>query len=90
LTYTATGLGAGKTITSLTEANGIIAIEASDIAINANQVTVDNNTNFDSRYYTQNEIDNTLTALTVTSNGFAQSKTIASLSQTNGKISYTT
>ena len=90
LAYTATGLGTGKTITSLTEANGIIAIEASDIAINANQVTVDNNTNFDSRYYTQNEIDNTLTALAVTSDGFTQSKTIASLSQTNGKISYTT
>ena len=39
LDYTATGLGAGKTITSLTETDGVLSAEASDIAITESQVT---------------------------------------------------
>ncbi len=39
LDATASGLGTGKTITALSETNGVISASASDIAISANQVS---------------------------------------------------
>ena len=39
LDYTATGLGTNKTITTLTQVNGLISASASNIAIDASQVT---------------------------------------------------
>ena len=39
LDYTATGLGVGKTITALSQTDGVISATASDIAITAHQVS---------------------------------------------------
>ena len=48
--------GSNKTITSLSQSAGNISAEFGDIAITADQVTVNDDANFDTRYHTRNQI----------------------------------
>ena len=83
-------LSAGNTITGLTYNNNVYTYTVSPIAITANQVTVNDNTNFDARYYTETEINDKITALAYTASNLGQGKTITALTETNGVINITT
>ena len=81
----------GKTLTGITITDGkITASTFGDISILASQVTVNNDTNFDARYYTETEINTTIQGLVHTANGaLGVGKTITALTEVDGKISYT-
>lgn len=84
----------GKTISKITITDGKLSDWTfENIQVAADQVTVDDNTNFDARYYTEVEIDNKITSLihTQTNNGInlGVGQTITSLTEVDGKINYT-
>ena len=90
LDYTGTGLTAGKTLSAFTQEDGKVSLSTQDIAITAAQVTVDNNTNFDHRYYTETEVNNLIEVLDQTNSiNSGEVHLLKSLSEADGVISYT-
>lgn len=86
LTATISGLGAGKTITALTQANGVISATASDIAITQSQVS--GLTDTLSTFATTSALTTAIAGLDKTDAAVAN-QYVTAVSETDGVISVT-